>query len=367
MPLLETLPVELLELVAEQLVDEPSTHRASSGSTDPGVALELASYCPHKASKVQKARDRGVAILCRTSRRLNAVFTRHLYRRPNLSKWGLLARTLLARPGLAQHVKALCFPLAFAPPNADSTVPPEVLAYFNAQNTTYSQYTNWENWSYDLAGTPDGRIRYEQRAMAIMTSLCPHALTLEFRLSWFDPPLFFAPGSMPPLFFAPGSMPRLHTVELPNCDDCDLWACLYLPWISHLFAAAPNLRVIRGFNFTVVSHEDVKVTAESVLEVEFHHVSMTADGLRAMLKAFPRLETLRYRGPVSRLLFHPDEARDLLMHHAPRLKRVSMDLRGPTMTGAVADPWAQWFKEEKENTVQAFHEQGVEFRVTFSP
>ncbi|KAK0625468.1 hypothetical protein B0T17DRAFT_617557 [Bombardia bombarda] len=48
-----------------------------------------------------------LASLSLTSRQLNAIATWRLYIRPRCAKWWLLARTLIRRPDLAQHVKQL--------------------------------------------------------------------------------------------------------------------------------------------------------------------------------------------------------------------------------------------------------------------
>lgn len=307
-----------------------------------------------------KTNSQALGALSRTSRRLHDAAARTLYHRPNTKKWWLLARTLINRPDLAQHVKELCFPEGLDMPEGESDVPPEVLAYRNAQRRAYAaSLPEGERGEFASEATANALFTEEdsEQAISLLTSLCRGAETIEAVVGY---------GNYFP-YCAPGSLPALHTVELAHCDT-EYGISLYQ--LQPLLKAAPNLRALRCRSVSEDEYEeDLGVTLDRVTVVDFQCSAIHASALRAVLQACPRVETFLYSAGGATTgfeQFNPSEARDLLLEHCQNLKTVVLDLRFVD-GGAEWDEWDEWDEEEKGEAVDAFKERGVDFQIEWKP
>lgn len=87
--------------------------------------------------------------------------------------------------------------------------------------------------------------------------------------------------------------------------------------------------------------------------------------LEALLSACPGLETFEFAAATRRLnqrpleLFNPTEAKDLIMWHAPSLKKVVLH-----MGHSPVCRYLKWYNKYERKTVEkAFEEMGIEFKL----
>ncbi|KAK4038653.1 hypothetical protein C8A01DRAFT_47787 [Parachaetomium inaequale] len=350
MPSLQALPLELVGHIAESLCPHctpPPSCQCSAGC----LAVSPNSYCPIPAGaspSETNGRISALGALCLTSRRLNSAAAHHLYHYPNTTRWWLLADTLIRRPGLAQHVKRLYFPDSLDKPEDESAVEPQVLSFHKAQHDTYMASVTEERrrWLFissrpgdlgNLLSGPDGTSN--QVSLAVIR---------------YDYLLHFS---------SPLSMLALHTVELAY-DDIE--GGFPLSSLVPLFRAAPNLSVIRcdSMSEDLEDGDDLGVALEKAKRLELLRSAISAYALGVLLRVCPGLEMFKYEagGAVTGAMqFNPSEARDLMMEHGGRLKRVVMDLtHGHECWDFSENGWVQ---EEKGEVEEAFKEKGIEFEL----
>ncbi|KAL2127201.1 hypothetical protein VTI74DRAFT_11109 [Chaetomium olivicolor] len=358
MPSFQGLPFELVECIAESLCLH-CTPRPSCQCSPRCVDVSPNSICYTRRdvpSWDPKARSHALGALCLTSRRLKDAAMRHLYHSPKTKRRWLLARTLLRHPHLAQHVKTLYFP-EFLDECEKSAIPSEVLSYYQIQLDSYSksmaedERLERDNYIWEDYGIND--------LITMVASLCPMVEAVEAVVSY-DIIFHLCP---------PASLQSLHTAELAYWDTEN---GMSLESLIPLFKAAPNLSVLRCRSVSDEGGEDLGLTLATVAtvkQVEFFNSAMSADALRALLMAFPGLETFRYEAGgacVGYEQFNPSQARDLMMEHGWRLKRVAIDLVQARGTwDFMENEWNDWDEKETEEVVKAFQERGMSFEVEF--
>ncbi|KXX82804.1 hypothetical protein MMYC01_200773 [Madurella mycetomatis] len=350
---LQDLPFELIERIAESLCRHctgPHSHDCETSA----LAINPYGGCVCSQSYAQES-SRTLGALCLTSRRLRDAAIRPLYHRPNVRKWWLLAGTVLARPDLARHIKALYFHEGFAYTESEPVIPPAVVFYFNARFDKYrASLTTDEQIDLDYClGDDPGSLTSANGgawAISILTSLCPGAESIEAVVSGY-PNLFDV--CTPPLLLS------LHTIELSHWDTEN---GINLSSMAVLLRAAPNLRALRCRSVSDEEGKELGVVLEKLTEVEFQNSAMTAEALKALLKACPGLETFKYEAGgvvVGYYQFNPAEVRDLVSQYGTRMKKVVMDLR----EGEYSDGLQDWDWDECEEVEEAFTEMGIELEL----
>ena len=346
---LQGLPNELLERIAASLCTHCSAPASCQQCASGG--LVVSPYCTGyglpQGTLNDKDQSRALGALCLTSRRLRDAATRPLYHRPNTKKWWLLTRTLLARPDLALQVKQLYLPDSLASPGDESAIPPEVLAYYKARDDAYAASLS-EDQRAHRRPRDDALISGNTNAeVSIVTSLCRNVEMLEAVIGYFD--VF--------QFCAPLSMPLLHDLELAHADT---EGGIHLGNLVPLFKAAPNLRVIQCYAVAEDEGKDLGVTLDQLRVLELKYSAMCAEALAFLLKACPAVETLRYvagGATVGSEQFNPSEARDVILRHGRKLKRVALDFTD-------ADFWDEdWNGEEKGEVEESFKQRGIELEL----
>lgn len=117
-----SLDLYILEWIIKIICSECSSPKVPHGSDC--LEMECDSSCP--IHEYPFGPDATLAALCRTSKRVNAIATRHLYHRLACERWELLLRTLLDRPDLALCVKHLCSRYWEMPLASDRTIEPPI-------------------------------------------------------------------------------------------------------------------------------------------------------------------------------------------------------------------------------------------------
>jgi hypothetical protein len=150
--------------------------------------------------------------------------------------------------------------------------------------------------------------------------------------------------------------------------DTEFGVCL--EELGALCEAAPRLEVLRCHSLADESEagEAGMVTMARLRRVDFVNSAMTAGALGNFLRACPALEMFGYcagGAVIGYKQFTPSQARDLMMEHGKRLKRVVMDLSmAEQCWDDDEDEWEPWDEKETAEVVRAFKERGVEFEIT---
>lgn len=377
MALFKDLPFEVVVRIAETLcLHCTAPPLCACASRCNHTLRDYISFTGISIEEARVARIRALGALCLTSRHLRDAAVPHLYHCPYAQRWPFLVRTLLRRPDLARHVKTLHLPDR---PGKTHALPPQVAHYFRTQVATYlatlPDEASRSDFLYGLAddarnildgdsgrngddidgglGDRDGLEGVDE--FSLVASLCPRVELVKAVDACGTGPLFiFGDGASP--VSSVGGLPYLHTVELAHWDD---EGGVSLSQLVPLFKAAPNLRVLRCYSLSDEGNGgELGVTMEKMREVELLNSAMSAEALRLLLGACPRLEVFKYQAGgalVGDEQFHPGEARDLVLEHGRRLKKVVLDS---------IDLWEEWWEEDTQEVVQLFRAKGVEFQIT---
>ncbi|KAK3989070.1 hypothetical protein QBC44DRAFT_370440 [Cladorrhinum sp. PSN332] len=257
--------------------------------------------------------------LCRTSKLLNQVATPHLYHRPPLHKWPLLARTLIARPDLAGHAKQLLVPW----------------------ETPVGAY-DWVTETWPTSGFPHEVVAYrdalvqqlnldaQQDYMSILASLCPNLEKLEI-----EDDLSFTGPHIP--FCRPKSLQRLKKVKLMSSRNEWLGGGHGggFKHIVPLLNAAPNIQRLTVPKLTDCTGLD-GLTVASLTHLDIVESALPAQDFAALLAACPNLEILEYECGFASWMstgynvgeyddarsqqFTPVQVRDAILEHAKNLQ-----------------------------------------------
>lgn len=169
---------------------------------------------------------RTLAALCLTSKYVNSVATRHLYRRPACKRWWALTRTLLERPDLAALVRHLRHRNWYA---ADSS-----LTWGNLRGAVKA---HMEKQGRRLDDVRSG----VGSALPIFISLCPGLEELEVEAMTEDDggDMFRGCG--------PGSLNNLKSVAVSPWDLASDYIGFDVACLAPLRTAAPNLERLAGW------------------------------------------------------------------------------------------------------------------------
>ncbi|KAJ4302566.1 hypothetical protein N0V88_002716 [Collariella sp. IMI 366227] len=279
-----------------------------------------------------------LASLALTSHRLHALVTPILYHRPATSRWWLLARTLLARPDLAAHVRHLSLPDDHEWLEDEADAGEEVVAYWK---TTLAAYiASLPPGGHVSNFAPERRLAEssEDYAMPVVASLCPKVECIE-------------------------AVVGLRILALAHADT---EMGIGLEALAVLASAAPGLEVLRG---KCIADEGMRAGTGSpgwggamanVREVEMQWSAVSADSLKVLMRACPKMETLVYHAGgsmVGDVQFDPDEVRDVLLERAGTLKKVALELG--------ESEWMGWDEPEEREIVEQFQQKGIELVVGF--
>jgi hypothetical protein len=370
---LQTLPIELLEHIVGSF-SLYCTDRPRCQCTPRCIDISPNWTCSTSQDIGSWNRDRKERILalhalCLTSRRLQNTATRHLYHHPDTKKWWLLARTLIDQPALAQHVKTLSFPENFDERPSKDSLPPQVLSDYQAQ---LARYFATATVLPDEGGSPQDH--HERNTLhiwqtnggndttALLASLCPAVERLEAVVNY---------GMGVDLFelCLPGSLPALRTAELAHWDTEN---GIPLGALVPLFKAARGLEVL-GCHMLSDESDPGEMGMEVGMAAALRRVDLVnscigAGALGDLLKACPGLEMFGYEAGgacIGYKQFTPSQAKELMMEHGKRLKRVVMDLSmAEGCWDDHEDEWVGWDEQETVGVVGAFKERGVEFEIT---
>jgi hypothetical protein len=308
-----------------------------------------------------KARVRALAALCITSRWLKDAAIRPLYHRPDTQKWWLLTRTLLRHPSLAQHVKHICepgWPESIASPRALSTIPADVLSYYNITLKARAASIPEHDRERLLEFLEDDALFSRSETapqFSMLATLCPKLEALETTIG------LHAPFH----FLAPGSMPFLRSVEVSFWDTENGFS---LAEVVPLLKAAPNLAAIELNSVDDEEDPDLGYVSDKVKRVEFGVSAISAGALATVLRAFPAMEVFMYEAGgnlIGDVQFNPGQAKDMLLGHYGRLEKVELNLTEAwdhwDLDGE--NDWEEWTEAETLDVVETFKRRGIEFKL----
>ncbi|KAK4223529.1 hypothetical protein QBC38DRAFT_46735, partial [Podospora fimiseda] len=236
------------------------------------VQVIVDAICPRCNQRSRRSmRDvHTIVDLARTSKLFNQLATPHLYHRPPLHKWPLLARTLIDRPDLARHVKQLLVPQQTPERACDfwedrlwmkCGFPPQLVAYLDCQ-------VNRLGFEDDLH--PD--------YISILASLCPNLEKLEFQ----DEEKMGGPYFP---FCRPNSLQNLKKVNMspPPYDEClGNGSGQSLSDYKALLRAAPNIQRLAVPNLVGSCGLEV-LTLENLTHLDILQSALTAEDLGKLL------------------------------------------------------------------------------------
>lgn len=331
MPSFRSLSLELVQ----EIIDQLCLHCASPEpwqriNEDVGILKRDRKTDSHIAT---------LASLCLTSRWLNDIATCHLYHRPSCAKWWLLARTLITRKDIAQYVKQLNIGDFLSP---DTALPREVSEYYIEKLLSHAQGLPEAERADFLADKEEKVTSGEINTVVdILTNLCPNLENLDTTISYFEVFSFCLPQSM-------------ATVKSLAVNYEDLECGIRFEDLRAFFLAAPNITAIRCF--ALETCDGLPFTLDNVTHLDLQHSCISADSLANILRACPRLETLQYEagGPaVGDDQFDPQDAKDMILEHAPNLKCFGLDMTEDTTRG--------WDEEEVADAKKGLTERNINF------
>ncbi|KXX78239.1 hypothetical protein MMYC01_206474 [Madurella mycetomatis] len=281
--------------------------------------------------------------LCLTSRWLNDIATRRLYHRPSCAKWWLLARTLIARRDIAQYVKQLNIG-DFLPP--DTSIPREVSEYYIEKRLPHVQALPEAEHANFLADIEEKVTSGEINTVVnILISLCPNLENLDTTISYFEVFSFCLPQS-------------IAAVKNLAVNYEDLECGIRFEGLMAFFLAAPNLTAIHCFALEIC--DGLPLTLDHVTLLDLQDSCISTDSLANILRACPRLETLKYiaGGPsFGDEQFDPQDAKDVILEHAPNLKYFNLDMIKDTTRG--------WDEEVFSDARKGLAERNIDFLFTW--
>jgi hypothetical protein len=353
MAAIEKLPPELLETIFGYFCHD-TTRNEMLIAPDPRYGLAISVWSPYSNLLA-------LAALCLTSRHLNHIATRLLYRHLYSRRWWHLATTLLARPDLACHARSLRISNQVRPTKND--IDEELRKYFIERG--HRRYL-------ERLPDPKGERRSERisRMMPIdfsgvnwnpadpwayavvdvLVSLCPQIESLGLQLHWCKGEFNFT---------AP--LPNLQHISLAIPDDDTLVPIVDNPTIQKAAQSLTSLAVVfggpRSFLRPNVKYPNLKT-------LDYRESYMNAQRLDEILRQCPNLETFRYqmghKMNIARAFqqFGVREAGELIIRHLPRIKSVHLHCRGS------ADGDGCWREDEVDRLRDELTQRGVQF--TFS-
>ncbi|KAK4465005.1 hypothetical protein QBC42DRAFT_344268 [Cladorrhinum samala] len=351
-----TLPLELVDAVMELL-------------------------CPRCSLNSRRSRTlvHSLLALCLTSKFFNRVATRHLYHRPALHRWPMLARTLLARPDLAGHVKQI-----LAPDTIQSfhfrrglhwdyeiDVPSDVEAYYRAivREIDDDDALETQTAPEDVLAE---RMAQDMRSdfIPIVASLCPNLQKLEVE---------YRDNYRPVLSICkPNTLPKVKKAKVTRKFQnlgCDFE--IFQPLVD----AAPNMeRLVLNCLSGCSEWEGMRL--ENLTHLDLMESSLRADDLARLLGACPNLEILEYEcgglwaseydhwnregesGDPTIAQFTPEEARDVILEYAEKLEFFRFNIIHHANDPDV--PHSPWAKDKIDLLKNAMENRGIEFQLIAS-
>lgn len=298
------LPIENVMMIADALV----AHRDTSVNDTERWNNELAF--------ANMARQSALAALALTSKGLNAIATPRLYRRPvpYAKDWTLLARTLIERPDLAQHIREL-YLLDMVEvadmetyPGGDIVSPAyEALVQQRSEGAFKEEEDDEEEDDEEELDEEDA-VRHD--VLDLFTALCPRLTRIEAFVDCLGRAFTFS---------GPGSLPDLTDIHMHYAGDEGGWG---LSAIRNLARAAPNLstmtcgNVNRGFG--------PRCTFGNVTKLRLTNSRFEPGDFEPIIQALPRLDTLDFvvggAFVLEREIDTPREMQDVLLRNAPNLR-----------------------------------------------
>ncbi|KAK5658122.1 hypothetical protein OQA88_2678 [Cercophora sp. LCS_1] len=314
--------------------------------------------------KHESVNYKALASVCRTSRRLNQLATWRLYHSltnfETRDRWRQIARTLIARPDIAQLVKHLILhdtaPVCQVGEWAgglDQSLPPEVNDHFKRLVVQYPEagFTPTELSRRFMA---ENNLTAQ---LALMASLCPN-------LDMLDCNIYPDTNCVEYGFCPPGSMQSLHSLRI-QFTDCFLSPFSLRPGFQ-LLRAAPNIRFLRIFS-AKGCHIPKDLVLKELTEVDLRMCLMHEEQFVAFLKMCPNLRRLRYkhykhdpdwRSAVEGMGFSPVTAALAVSLHAPNLEYFQLDL-----VGLQKDPFGEF--DKVPYALQILEKLGIEAKFRF--
>ncbi|KAM7212051.1 hypothetical protein V8F06_012583 [Rhypophila decipiens] len=351
-----SLPVELVMEIVKHVDNKLYIRRDSHNPHNRPIAR---SHIPNQST---------LAALNRTSKLLNLLTTRCLYRAPRYHhrNWPLLARTLLLRKDLAALVKDLWF---HGSPSDDASDPdkfPDEVAKLYLEHyqprRAYGSPTIDAEENESLKGK-------SSVAMDIILSCCSQsveAIFVDLELGCEAFRMIQAPSALPALKII--SFDYINPVTQPGYIG-------RAPQLENLIkTAAPTLTTLQLCRLRV--HHPIKCVLEKVTHLAICNSYMTPKGLNSLLRHVPNLEILEYEaepepdedyeGSVDfwrhyQGQFFVDDAFDAIEKNCKKLKAFLLD-----MSADYEVDWASTsLRESLGNIARQFESKGIKFRMTF--
>ncbi len=229
--------------------------------------------------------------LTRTCKLLSTVATPHLYHRPLTSRWWLLARTLVARPDLALHVRSLLDnekvrERPFAGREPPEAFPAEVLRRF--PDSALARATDEER-----DAIVDTRVPWQvqtswcdsSETLDMLVSLCTAVREIDARTRTFNTPNMF-------IWSAPGSLPELKHLTLRHLS---LGPSLSLNLLAQVATAGPNLTRVALYDLKQdAGGPQIMPDMPNLVALSLWKAAVCPQSLENLLAACPNLRSFAY-------------------------------------------------------------------------
>jgi hypothetical protein len=327
---LDHLPVELIDQIAGCLCHDCTPGhpqiRDAWGSEDDREKRQ-------KVSTVV-----ALAHLCRTSKKLSAIATPHLYHRPAEGKWWLLARTLIARPDLASHVRHLFddslwrHVFVLFNPEMMLDFPEEVLwGHFSGSEVIRAIKDNFKTKDFGREVGLSLHSWGKSDVLDMMVSLCANVREVAAEIN--SPEIFTRS--------IPGSLRDLRHVNFKHRESRERER-MPLNLLGCIATVAPRV--------TTLTCETVKQNTENMMtmptfarlvELRLEDAAIGLEPLRKFLVACPNLRSFSYRAGGQNSVFNdyvleqftPLEAQQAVVCHAPNLTSFALDMPNTHVNG----------------------------------
>ncbi|KAK4216732.1 hypothetical protein QBC37DRAFT_416097 [Rhypophila decipiens] len=338
-----SLPVEMVVEVVNH-VDHHNHHNCGDRHTRPCIPQST------------------LAALNRTSKLLNSLTTRHLYRAPRYrhSNWPLFARTLIVRKDLAALVKHLYF--SGENDHLDpAKFPEEITAYYLEYYEVCNPLTVDDPASdTEALFVASGRGRREACVeMDFIVHLCAQTVeTIFVDVSLYHDAFL--------LMQAPTALPALKTIIFDYMHAIEDGHLYLTPRLNDLIkAAAPALTRLELSRLCLDQRHMYGGVLEGVTHLVIRCSAMRAWIFDTLLSLVPNLEILEYEGGAgndSKWCVRVHEAYDSIVRNCEKLKSFCFDMSAvPDVDWASPRPWESVMKIR---TATDFASKGIKFQMT---
>ncbi|KAK4097054.1 hypothetical protein N658DRAFT_510732 [Parathielavia hyrcaniae] len=274
-----------------------------------------------------------MAHLCRTSKKLLAIATPHLYHRPAEGPWWLLLRTLIARPDLALHVRYLLDDRLW-----QSTVS-TIIALFTPSSFDQEIWSRFSGLAAYLDELRGGILRQSQDGFAGIVMLREQPTIFEFFVSLCPNVQEIATGILLCHLFTDqpsGSLQHVRHVQMTLDSSCELLGepmFQGFALIARLAIVAPNVRsIVCRFVMQSAQIRHRLPIITNLVQLHLHKSTLTLLALARILAACPNLRSFLYhdshldRECPGMECFTPWQAQEAILRYAPALTSLDLNI-----------------------------------------